>query len=222
MDEPGLDAAEHAAALRGLGRINVLSRSATVLWPAITRLVGERPGAPLRVLDVASGGGHVPIALARLAARARLDVRIDGCDVSPSAIAFARQRASAYAYDVSFFRCDALTGSLPDGYDVITSTLFLHHLDDAAAVDLLRRMRDAAGRMVMVDDLVRSRKGHALAWAGCRLLTTSKVVHHDGPVSVAAAFTVAEAADLASRAGLRGASLTRHWPERFLLAWSRS
>jgi 2-polyprenyl-3-methyl-5-hydroxy-6-metoxy-1,4-benzoquinol methylase len=221
MDQPGLDPAEHAAALRGLERINVLSRSGAVLWPTIARLARERPGTPLRVLDLASGGGDVPVTLARLAAKAGLDVRVAGCDVSPRAVAFARERAATRGVEVEFFECDVLAGALPDGYDVITSTLFLHHLDEPAAVDVLRRMGAAARRAVLVDDLVRSRWGHALAWVGCRLLSLSRVVHHDGPVSVSAAFTPDEMMELAGRAGLDGATLRRHWPQRFLLAWSR-
>ena len=35
MDDPSLDAAEHARALRGLAWINRVSRSAAVVWPAI-------------------------------------------------------------------------------------------------------------------------------------------------------------------------------------------
>ena len=221
MDQPGLASAEHAAALRGLERINVLSRSGAVLWPTIARLARERAGAPLRVLDLASGGGDVPITLARLAERLGLDVRPEGCDISLRAVAFARERAGARGVDVGFFEWNALSDTLPGGYDVITSTLFLHHLDGEVAVDLLRKMRIAAGRAVLVDDLIRSRWGHALAWAGCRLLSSSRVVRHDGPVSVAAAFTTAEVMELAGRAGMEGATLTRHWPERFLLAWSR-
>jgi hypothetical protein len=82
-------------------------------------------------------------------------------------------------------------------------------------------MGEAAGRAVLVDDLVRGRGGFALAWAGCRLLSRSRVVRHDGPVSVAAAFTPAEALSLARRAGLEGATIVRHWPQRFLLEWRR-
>lgn len=221
MDQPDLDALEHAAALRGLGRINAFSQSIGALWPMIARLARERPGSPLRVLDLASGGGDVPVALARRAARARLDVRVDGCDISPRAVAFARAKAEARRVEVGFFECDAVAGTLSTGYDVLTSTLFLHHLDDPTAVDVLRRMREAAGVAVLVDDLVRSRAGHALAWAGCRVLSRSRVVHHDGPASVSAAFTPAEALELARRAGLDGATITRHWPQRFLLAWRR-
>lgn len=221
MDQPDLNALEHAAALRGLGRINAFSRSLRALWPTIARLARERPGSPLRVLDVASGGGDIPIALAERAMRAKLDMRVDGCDISPRAVAFARERAEARGVDVGFFECDAVAGTLPSDYDVLTSTLFLHHLDDPTAIDVLRRMREAAGVAVLIDDLVRSRAGHALAWAGCRLLSRSRVVHHDGPASVAAAFTPAEALEFARHAGLDGATLTRHWPQRFLLAWRR-
>lgn len=223
MDQPGLDPAEHAAALRGLGRINRLSRSVSALWPPIARLAREReqPGELLRVLDLACGGGDVAVALARRAEKEGLGVRVAGCDVSPTAVALARRRAEAGGSDVAFFECDVLAGPLPEGYDVITTTLFLHHLDEAQAVDLLRRMRLAAGRAALVDDLVRSRWGHALAWAGCRLLSGSRVVHHDGPVSVAAAFTLAEVQALAARAGWERATLTRHWPQRYLLAWNR-
>jgi len=80
-------------------------------------------------------------------------------------------------------------------------------------------MAAAAQILVLVDDLVRSRWGYLLAWTGCHVLSGSRIVHVDGPISVAAAFTPSEALFLAERAGLQGASLTRHWPQRFLLTW---
>ena len=64
MDQPDLDAGEHARALSGLGRINRLSRSDVIFWPAIARWPALPKAAPVRVLDLASGGGDVPIALA--------------------------------------------------------------------------------------------------------------------------------------------------------------
>jgi len=221
MDQPGLDAGEHARALSGLGRINRVSRSDAIFWPAIAGLARASGGAAVRVLDVASGGGDVPIALALRAARAHLEVRIEGCDISPEAVRFAQQKATARGAAVRFFTLDALADSIPEGYDVVTCSLFLHHLDEADAVGLLRRMADASLRLVLVDDLIRSRVGYAVAWAGCRLLSRSPIVRHDGPVSVSSAFTPEEVRELARRAGLGEVSLMRHWPRRFLLSWSR-
>jgi len=108
MDQPGLDAVEHARALSGLGRINRLSLSDAMLWPAVARLAQASEGAPIRVLDLASGGGDVPIALAYRAARARLDVRVEGCDISQEAVRFASQKATERGIAVRFFTLDAL------------------------------------------------------------------------------------------------------------------
>ena len=120
-----------------------------------------------------------------------------------------------------FFRMDALSDPIPEGYDVLTCSLFLHHLDEDEAVLLLGRMAAAANRLILVDDLARSRSGSWLAWLVCRALSRSRVVQYDGPASAAAAFTPAEALALASQAGLEGATIRRHWPSRFLLSWGR-
>jgi 2-polyprenyl-3-methyl-5-hydroxy-6-metoxy-1,4-benzoquinol methylase len=149
-----------------------------------------------------------------------LNVRVDGCDKSPQAVEFASMEAAARGVQSRFFVRDALNQPFPKGYDVIMCSLFLHHLDEADAIALLQRMATAAGRLVLVDDLVRSRLGYLLAYLGCRLLSASHIVHVDGPVSVAAAFTVPEALALASKAGLQNATLVPHWPQRFLLSWS--
>ncbi len=93
MDEPHLDTEVHSQALRGLGRINRLSRSASILWPEIAGLAGRNRGRAIRVLDLASGGGDVPIRLAKRAHRSGVGIRIEGCDVSEVAIEFAARSA---------------------------------------------------------------------------------------------------------------------------------
>ena len=69
MDQPGLDSAHHFRALRGLGRINLLSNSAGILWPPLVDLARRLSPQPVRVLDVATGGGDLPIRLWRRARR---------------------------------------------------------------------------------------------------------------------------------------------------------
>ena len=221
MDQPGLDAREHTHALAALGRANLVSRTAGSIWPAIRRAAGPARGAPVRLLDVASGGGHVAVALARLAARDGIPLQIIGCDISPVAIEYARTLAGRAGVEgVRFEPADALGGSWPAEVDIAICTLFLHHLDDHEAAALLRRMATAARRLVLVSDLRRSGTGYVFAWAGCRLLSRSHVFHVDGARSVAAAFTPAEAKRLAASAGLDGARVSTHWPQRWMLTWS--
>jgi SAM-dependent methyltransferase len=222
MDEPDLDAATHEAALRALSRINVWSLSHRILWPSIREFSGQRPDYTVRVLDVACGGGDVTLRLAGAAQRAGLKVQVDGCDLSETALTLAKRRAAELKSSSQFFRFDALHDPWPTDYDVICCSLFLHHLPADAATQWLRSAATATRNLVLVSDLVRNRWGYFLACFFSRLLTRSPVVHFDAPVSVTGAFTLAEMRDLASQAGLHGAKVSRRWPARMLLQWSKS
>jgi len=222
MDQPDIDRDLHLDALRGLGRINIVSRSASILWPAIAEAARRVAPTTLRVLDIACGGGDNAMTLAQRAKAAGLPIEIDGCDISQCAIMEARRRADDAAnYNARFFRLDAIAEPLPTGYDVLMCTLFLHHLEEDKARGLLQKMSEATGDTLLICDLQRSWLGYGLAWVGCRLLTRSPIVHIDGPRSVAAAFAVDEIGSLATRSGLDGITLTHHWPQRWLLTWRK-
>jgi SAM-dependent methyltransferase len=216
MDDPGLDPALLTGALRALERINLVSATARAMWAPIARVA--RKGATLRVLDVGCGAGDVAMALERRARRAGLAVEVEACDLNGHAVAHARARAAELRAGVRFFECDVLR-DFPRGYDVYACSLFLHHLRDADAVEVLRRM--GAGRALVASDLVRSRAGYWAAHVGARCLTRSPVSRADGPASVAAAFTRAELRGLAAAAGLERALVRPQWPFRMLLEWQR-
>lgn len=221
MDQPDLDCARHNHALHGLARINYLSDSAGILWPELAaeaRVIAPRT---LRILDIATGGGDVPIRLWRRAHRAGFDWHLEGCDISPIAVEHARARAEHVGAPVRFFEYDALSGPPLSGYDAVTCSLFLHHLDEPQVLALLHRMAEMASRLVLVSDLQRGWTAWFLTHIFTRLLTTSHVVHVDGPRSIEAAFTREEAQVLADRVGLSGAQVHRRWPFRWLLSWRR-
>ncbi len=221
MDQPGLDPSQHRQALRGLRRINFWSHSAGILWPALARLANALAPRPPRILDLATGGGDVPIRLWHRARRAGIPMLLEGCDASAVAVDFATQAARSQGADVHFSRADLLREPLPGSYDAMICSLFLHHLSEDQAVHLLRGMA-ATARLVLVNDLVRSLASLLLARVATQLLTRSAVVHVDGPRSVEQAFTPDEVRQLAARAGLSGALLERRWPCRLLLTWWRA
>ncbi len=222
MDAPDLDAGLHTAALRALARINRVTRANMVFWPAIRDLANQQNPLPVRVLDIASGGGDVARALARKAQRHGLALQVAACDKSAIAIRHARHcDALGPARRVNYFQLDALRDPLPNDYDILTSSLFLHHLSTHDAVLLLRKMAAASRQLVLVSDLLRTRPGYALAWVGPPILTRSPVVRTDAILSVAAAFSRTEVRQLARDSGLEEAHVTRHWPQRFVLQWRR-
>jgi len=218
MDDPALPPARHRQALRGLARLNLLSGSTRILWPAIAKLARRQKRA-LRILDLASGAGDVPLALWRRARRAGMEMEIHGVDVSPQAVSFAREQAERLGAAVRFDVLDVLAEPLPVDCDVLISSLFLHHVSEDDATLLLNKMRHAARHVVMINDLLRSKSGLALAHVASRLFTSSDVVHLDAPQSVRASFTAPELRMLAGRAEMDGARVSRHWPQRLLLTW---
>jgi len=222
MDQPDLDVRQHTRALTALGRANAISRTAAAVWPAIRDAAHAAGARPLRVLDVACGGGHVVLEIARRAAAEGIPLDVTGCDVSPVALEYARSLAERSGVDrVRFMRADACRDPLPGGIDVMLCTLFLHHLTDDEAALLLGRMQNASQRLMVVSDLRRTRLGYLFAWVGCRLLSRSRVFHVDGTRSVAAALTTGEARAMAERSRLTGAQVSEVWPQRWLLVWRR-
>lgn len=217
MDHPGLERSRHLEALEALARVNRWSLAGRRLWREVVALQ-PRLGRSLRVLDLACGGADVLADVAMLARRAGVPLELHGCDVSPVAVERGR-RASPTGVEV--FRLDVLAEELPAGYDLLTSSLFLHHLAWPEAVSLLRRMAAAAGIGLFVQDLRRARSGYLLAWIGLHTLTRSEVARIDGLRSVRAAFTVDEVRALCVEAGLEEATVRRVWPQRFTIRWTK-
>lgn len=220
MDDPALVADVHHAALHGLRRINAISRTAASIWPTIAHVLAARQDANASLLDVACGGGDVTVALAQRASRDGFALAVHGCDISDIALTHASALAAQSHQSGEFFRANVLSDPLPGHYTFITCTLFLHHLDDAQIVMLLRQLAAHTDHLI-VSDLVRGRLGYALAWIGTRTFSRSFVVHEDGLRSVRAALTLPEAHALADAAGLRDARFERSWPQRFVMTWSR-
>jgi 2-polyprenyl-3-methyl-5-hydroxy-6-metoxy-1,4-benzoquinol methylase len=233
MDQPDLPDDSHRQALAGLARTNTLAGSSRPLWKRIRRLPAadgslskrsrsKLSPSKLSLCDIASGAGDVAVSLCRRAKRDGVKLRVTGYDISPVAVETAQSRAQAAGIRGARFEVRDVLTCPPESlgrFDVVTCSLFLHHLTNDQAVELLKRMARMARRLVLVCDLKRGRLGYAAAQVVTQLVSRSEVVHSDGPQSVAAAFTLDEARGLARRAGMAGAEIYRAWPFRYLIAW---
>lgn len=221
MDTPDIDEQDFVGALAGLERINRITRGPQIVWPYLRRWAKSNAGA-LRVLDIGCGGGGTAVALTGRFAREGFDGRVDGCDISNTAVRYAKDRAEEMNIASRFFQMDVTLDPIPDGYDVVMSSLFLHHLSREDALAFLASCSASAQRAVLIHDLVRSRAGWWLAYAGTRALLCNAVCRADGPRSVECAFTPEEARGLAAEAGLAGAVVEPRFPCRFVLHWERA
>jgi ubiquinone/menaquinone biosynthesis C-methylase UbiE len=223
MDDPTLEESLHFDALTGLGRLNMASAAHVHVTRCLTTCHRNSGGKIIRILDIATGGADIPFALSRYARSAAIPIEIEACDISDTALRFAEQRAKKEGLQINFFRLDALNENLPQGYDLVMTSLFTHHLDPPDVIRLLSKMRGASKQAVLVDDLERSLLNLTLVTAATRILARSPIVHHDGPASVRASYTFKEMLELARQAGLQNAKVERHFPCRlFLQDWAKN
>lgn len=223
MDDPNLLVAEHHEALKGLARTNCWGTTRNHIWRALNTIARRRGLNTLRILDVACGAGDLVIWLKQQATQRGLNWLVEGCDKSPIAVNYAAKRAAdAGLRSMRFFCHDAFEPLPSQTYDVVLSTLFLHHLAEEDAINVLRNMATATKNALLVDDLRRSSLGYALARLASAILTKSPVVKVDAPLSVQAAFSETEVLSLFARADLLGARLSRHWPQRYLITWEKT
>ena len=225
MDDPAIDPVEHRRALLGLRRVNRLCQTGKHVANEILTVAKKFNRNSLTVLDIGCGSGDVAIEVGRRLGK-QIECKVSGWDISQTAVDCAHQTwttsqerlstSKRSPVEICFQQVDVFQ---PQDlkFDVVYSCLFLHHFTEQQAVQVLAGMKQLAALSVLVDDLVRTRLGYALAYIGCQLLSRSPVVHFDGPQSVRAAFTESEARDLATQAGLSPCSIRRHWPERYLL-----
>lgn len=206
MDAPGVDAAELEHGLADLRGVNRWLGGTSTALGAILPLVRRLKGREVRVLDVATGSGDLPLALSRRARASGVRVRIVATDFHERTLAAARAHTAADP-NVRVQFADALSLPFEDGaFDLAMCHTALHHFDEPDAIRVLREMNRVARFGVVVTDLYRSRP----ALLGARLLAATvwrhhPVTRHDGPHSVEAAFTPRELEALAAAAGMEGA-----------------
>ncbi len=221
MDDAGLDERRHEQALAGLRRLNAAAGAAAALARPIREVAWKRKLTRVSILDAACGGGDVSVAVAARLRSADLDVELSLTDRSPTALRTAQRAAKKAGFDARALH-GAAPDALPEGeWDFVTNSLFLHHLQRNEVIATLRELARRARIALVLTDLRRTAAGYALAWGMCRLLSRSPIVHHDGPVSVRAAWTVEELGTMAVEAGLANATVRASWPARMRLVWER-
>lgn len=80
-------------------------------------IIKDNPGFEGKVLDIGTGTGCIPIALAHHIPGAS----VSAIDISQEALSLAKENGLMNAVEITWHLMDVLTGSLPDRYDLIVS-----------------------------------------------------------------------------------------------------
>ncbi|MEX2643473.1 MAG: methyltransferase domain-containing protein [Acetobacterales bacterium] len=182
---------DYSTCLRDLERVNVLTFAYRPTLAFLSDMARAAPGRPLSVLDVACGRGDMLRRIDGWARRRKLSVALTGCDLDPRAVRAAREAAAGHP-GISWRAEDVLAHDRPGEFDVVISSLFAHHLDDDGVAAFLRWMERNAALGWFVNDLRRHPVPYGGFWLLSRLAGWHRFVRHDGPLSIARAFSAAD------------------------------
>jgi ubiquinone/menaquinone biosynthesis C-methylase UbiE len=161
------------------------------------------------LLDIATGSGDLPVAIAQWARRRRITASITAVDINPQTVSIARKHVVHYP-EIGLAVADGLRLPYPDGsFDFVICSKTAHHLSERDAVALLREMLRVSSRGYLLMDLRRSWIAYGLIRLLTRLFTRNRLTRYDGPLSVLKSFTKPELASLASEAGASRFAVSR-------------
>ncbi len=199
------------ANLLDLERMNrLLGGTRSVTRHLLEIMAGAPRGRPFRVLDVACGGGDLLRLLAQAARGRGLCFLGVGVDVNEDVISFAKARSEGQS-ELQWVRAEA--ERLPfqsSSFDVVMSSLFLHHLQPKEVADFLTAAAVLASGWLVVGDLVKAPQAERWFRLAAVALRLHPVTRHDGALSLRRAYRPEELARLAEQAGLREWQLYRH------------
>ena len=217
MDGDDIDFETFRGCLADLAKVNRLTLAYRPTLAFLERLHREGlwpTDRPLAVLDVGSGYGDMLRVVARWARRRNLDVRLTGLDRNPWS-----ERAAERVLGSEGIAW--ITEDLFDhqgGADVVLSSLFTHHLDDASLIRFVEWQETNARIGWFVNDLLR----HPFSYYGfgllAQLMRWHPFVRHDGPVSIARAFREKDWRYVLSMAGARRAEIEPWFPFRLCVS----
>lgn len=202
LDSPHEHAAHLASSMAEVRGVNRYLGGTRIALDFLAHQIGSTRGTSATLLDVGTGTGDIPLALAAWARSRSLDLHITATDVSEEMLELARKHLADRG-TITLQAADATKLPYPDAsFDFVTCNLALHHFPPEAAVLVLSEMYRVARRAILINDLERGR----IAWWSARLLfgviTRDPLTSHDGPLSVLRAYTVAEIEALAEAAGI--------------------
>ncbi|GAA4182033.1 methyltransferase domain-containing protein [Gryllotalpicola koreensis] len=174
-------------------------------------LAARSAAVPARLLDIGFGGGDIPRALAAWADADGLRLDVTAVDPDERALRFARgvDRGGRVRYRAASARELLAAG---ERFDVVVSNHVLHHLGEAERGALLADSAGFGARLIVHDDIERSRLAYA-AWAvGALPFAADSFAHVDGLRSIRRSYAARELAALAP-----GWRVERMFPWRLLL-----
>ncbi len=216
MDDLEMEGAELASTLNQIAMVNQWLGGTTVVLSGLKKMWKGLPkGQPIKIIDLGCGGGEILRKIADWGRKNNRPIELIGIDANAFIVDYAQQASLNYP-EIQFQQLDVFSSAFTQmDYDIALCSLFLHHFRDEEILLLLKTMKKCAKIGVLINDLQRSRLAHLLFDGVTRVLGASKMVRHDGKLSIRRAFRRSELSALAQRAGFEHFQIQWKWAFRY-------
>ena len=212
MDDFDLPKTELEPVLKGLGNLNAWFGGHASLIKALEQFPVQSGN---HISDWGCGGGDALKAIADWAKKRKTPLKLTGVDASSGALAFAQKETNGYL-NIKYIQTEAMSDTLKGNqFDIILSSLFTHHFEDEAWVELIKKMVKTARRGVIVTDLHRHWLLYYSLIAIFTVVIPNKMMRNDGPLSVRRSFKKDELKSLLAKAGVNKYKLEWKWAFRW-------
>ena len=181
-----------------------------------TLLKTEPKNRIIHIVDLGCGNGDMLRAVADFGRKNNFLFRLTGIDANEYTINYARELSTNYP-GISYIKMDVLANEFSGiAFDVVISTLFLHHFTDQEIEALLIPIVNKVRIGIVVNDLHRSKTAYYL-FKAVSLFIKNKMIKTDGAISVLRGFKKNDLTDINKK--LKNTVSTISWKWAFRYQW---
>lgn len=218
IDTGDYTAAEYESCIGELQLVNRWMGDAQSLRTTLFREIEAQRLNSFSILDVGAGSGELLRVTAGWARQTNRQVSAVGLELNERSAESINEASQRYE-EISSVRGDALELPFSDSqFDYVICSLFTHHFLDEQVVQILREMNRVAKRRIFVIDLHRHPIAYLLYTTLGKVVLHSRLLRHDGALSILRSFKSDELIELAQRAGLQDVLVERRFPYRLVLS----
>ena len=199
-----------------LGKINKWLGGNRVTLNGVAQLLAGKPkDRTYTIIDLGCGHGDILRLVADYGKKHGYTFQLIGVDANEDAIDYATDLSKPYD-NLSFKALDIFSEAFQQlDYDIVLSTLFLHHFNQDEIEQLLRQLTQKAQIGIVVNDLHRSRIAYAL-FRLLGLTISNHMIVQDGLTSILRAFKRKELEAISKTLKLKSQI---HWKWAFRYQW---
>lgn len=216
MDDHELQGRKLQAVLEDLTVVNEWLGGNKVTVQGVEKLLENIPKEQeIIIADIGCGNGTVLREIAEWGRKNEYKLALKGFDMNEKTIKIAQAECIKYP-EIDLLPLNVLHPTFEKyKFDIITTTLTLHHFTDNEIVELLNKFVKQSDIGVVINDLERNLKAYYLFYAFSLFFLKTKIARQDGLTSILRAFKKEELFEFAKKLDVECQEIKWKWAYRY-------